>query len=300
VGLGAHTLYHWSHAEAVAADPVLAHKAPFLNLPMFYALMGISLAAWVVLAHAMVRNSRRQDQEGGVRLSRSNARLAAVFVVVFAFTVSVVGFYLLMSLEAHWFSTMFAVLVFTDIAQTGTAFVALVAGYIVLRGGLNGFVNQNHLHSLGKMVFAFTGFWAYIAFCQFMLIWYANIPEETIYFIKRWESGWMAYLVLLPLMKFAVPFLAMVPRARKRDPKPLMAISAWILVAQFWELYLMVGPAMAHQGAAAHAHLPIAEFAVAAGCFGLFYLVFESSLRRHGPVPLKDPSIQECLEYHPA
>jgi hypothetical protein len=300
VGLGAHTLYHWSHAEAVARDPILSHKAPFLNLPMFYALMGVSLASWVVLALAMVRNSRRQDQEGGVQLTRRNARLSAVFVVVFALTLSVVGFYLLMSLEAHWFSTMFAVLLFTDIMQTGTAFVALVAGYVVLRGGLNGFVNENHLHSLGKMVFAFTGFWAYIAFCQFMLIWYANIPEETVYYIKRWENGWLTYLLILPLIKFAIPFMLMVPRSCKRNPKPLMAIAAWILVAQFWELYVMVGPAMGHGQESAPGHLPIVETAVAAGFFGLFYLVFELGLRRHQPVPLKDPWIQECLDYHPA
>lgn len=300
VALGGHTLYHWTDVEAVAGDPLLSHKAPFLNLPMFYLLVGLSLALWIVLAFLLVRNSRQQDREGGVRLSRRNGALAAVFVVVFAVTVSVVGFYLLMSLEAHWYSTMFAVLLFTDVMQTGTAFVALVAGYLVTRGGLNGFINENHLHSLGKMVFATTGFWAYIAFCQFMLIWYANIPEETVYFVKRWENGWLPYLLLLPVLKFVVPFIAMVPRDHKRVPRPVMIIAAWVLAAQVWELFLMVGPAVGHGEQAAHGHLPILEGVVAAGFLGLFYLVFEFGLRRHGPVPLKDPSLQECLEYHPA
>ena len=300
VALGGHTLYHWTHAEMVAQDPILVHKAPFLNLPMFCGLVGISLASWVVFAFLIVRNSRRQDEVGGVQLSRANATLSAAFAVVFALTVSLVSFYLLMSLDAHWFSTVFAVLVFTDILQTGAAFVALIAGYLILKGGLNGFVNENHLHSLGKMVFSITGFWAYIAFCQFMLIWYANIPEETIYYIKRWENGWMAYLLILPVMKFVVPFIAMVPRACKRNARPVMVISAWILLAQFWELYVMVGPSVGHGEQGSHGHLPAVELAVTAGFLGLFYLVFELALRRHGAVPLKDPSIQECLEYHPA
>ena len=117
--------------------------------------------------------------------TRKSRTLSALFLVVFALTLSIVSFYLLLSLEAHWFSTMFAVLVFTDVVQTGTAFVAVVAGLLVMTGKLKGFLNENHLHSLGKMVFASTGFWAYIYFCQFMLIWYANLPEETVYFLRR-------------------------------------------------------------------------------------------------------------------
>jgi len=297
VAVGGHTLYHWTHVEAVAQDPILSHKAPFLNLPMFYALVGVSLATWVVLAFLMVRNSLRQDEVGGVQLSRANTTLAAIFAVTFAVTVSVVSFYLIMSLEAHWFSTMFAVLVFTDIVQTGTAFVALIAGYLVLRGGLNGFINENHLHSLGKMVFAMTGFWAYIAFCQYMLIWYGNIPEETVYYMKRCANGWLVPLLILPVLKFAVPFIAMAPRACKRNPRPLMLISGLILIAQFWELYIMVGPAVGHGEHVAHGHPPVVEFAITAGFLGLFYLVFDLALRRHPAVPLKDPRLQECLEY---
>ena len=106
------------------------------------------------------------------------------------------------------------------------------------------------------MVFAWTGFWAYIYFCQYMLIWYANIPEETVYFIRRMENGWLPYLLLLPVLKFVVPFLLLVPREAKRNPRRLVPVSLLILFAQFWELYVMVGPAVGHGGEAAHAHLP--------------------------------------------
>jgi hypothetical protein len=298
VGLGAHSLYHWSHAEAVAADELLLHKAPFLNMTMFTALVAVSLLLWAVFAALMVRGSHRQDRDGGMRPTRTNRVLSAIFLVVFALTLSVVSFYLLLSLDAHWFSTMFAVLVFTDVVQTGTAFVAAVAGLLVLKRGLAGFLNENHLHSLGKMVFAATGFWAYIYFCQFMLIWYANLPEETQYFLRRSDNGWLPYFLLLPALKFAVPFVLMLPRRAKRDPRRLVPLAVLILFAQFWELYLMVGPAVGHGGEAAHAHLPIVELAATLGFFGLFTLVFGWALARHDAVPLKDPSLTECLAYH--
>ena len=298
VGLGAHSLYQWSHTELVATDPVLSHKAPFLNLTMFTALVGVSLLLWVVFAARLVGASRRQDREGGIGPTRTSRALSALFLVLFALTLSIVSFYFLLSLDAHWFSTMFAVLVFTDIVQTGTAFIAVVAGLLVMARKLDGFLNENHLHSLGKMVFAWTGFWAYIYFCQHMLIWYANIPEETIYFLRRADNGWLTYLLLLPVLKFVVPFLLLVPRNAKRSPGRLVPVAILVLFAQFWELYLMVAPAMGHGEEAAHAHVPLVELAVTLGFLGLFTLVFGWSLARHEAVPLKDPALAACLDYH--
>ena len=296
VGLGATALYQWSHSDVVGRDALLLHKAPFLNMTMFTALLAVSLLLWVAFGALFVGASRRQDWKGGHEPTRTSRTLSALFLVVFAITLSIVSFYLLLSLEAHWFSTMFAVLVFTDIVQTGTAFVAVAAGLLVMAGGLKGFVNENHLHSLGKMVFAATGFWAYIYFCQFMLIWYANLPEETVYFLRRAENGWLPYLLLLPALKFIVPFLLLVPRNAKRNPTMLVPVAALLLVAQFLELFVMVGPAVGHGEQAAHAHLPVVEFAATIGFLGLFTLVFGWALARHDAVPLKDPSLMECLD----
>jgi len=297
VGLGAHSLYEWSHAEVVAADELLTHKAPFLNLPMFTALVGISLLLWVVFSALFVRASRRQDRDGGIASTHTSRVVSALFLVVFAITLSIVSFYFLLSLDAHWFSTMFAVLVFTDVMQTGTAFVAVVAGLLVATGNLKGFVNENHIHSLAKMVFATTGFWAYIYFCQFMLIWYANLPEETAYFLRRSANGWLPYFLVLPVLKFVVPFLLLLSRDAKRNPVKLVPVAMLILFAQFWELYVMVGPAIGHGAEAAHGRLPWIELAATLGFLGLFTLVFGWSLGRHGAVPLKDPALAECLAY---
>jgi len=298
VGLGAHSLYHWSHAEAVAADALLAHKSPFLNLTTFWALTAVCFALWLAFTAAILRNSARQDETGEARLTHRNTALSALFAVVFALTFSVVSWYLLMSLDAHWFSTMFAVLTFTDAMQAGTAVVSLVAAVVILRGGLNGFLNENHLHSIAKMMFATTGFWAYIAFCQFLLIWYSNIPEETVYYIARWENGWLPYLLALPALKFVVPFVLLVPRAAKRSPRRVAAMAILILFAQFWELFLMVSPSVGHGGERSHGHIPAIELVVTLGFLGAFFLVFAWALARRNPVPLKDPFIRAAIHHH--
>ncbi|HEX8030403.1 MAG TPA: hypothetical protein VF491_18140 [Vicinamibacterales bacterium] len=293
---GAPALYLW--AQPLGGDELLAHKAPFLNVRLFAFLTGLSFLVWFVFAWAIVGASRRQDRDGGMAATRLTRVSASVFLVLFALTLSIVSFYFLMSLDAHWFSTMFAVLVFTDVIQTGTAFVAIMAGVLVLTGQYRDFVREDHLHALGKMVFASTGFWAYIYFCQFMLIWYANIPEETVYFIHRSENGWMPYLLLLPLFKFVIPFLLLIPRAAKRRPTVLVPIAALLLFAQFLELFVMVGPAIGHGEHQALGHVPVAEFLVTLGFLGAFVLVFSRSLSSHAAVPLKDPAIAASLAYH--
>ncbi len=296
--LGAGSLYQWAHLDVVQADEVLTHKAPFLNLQMFAIFGVVTIVLWAAFAALIVGASRRQDEEGGVRATRSNRAMSALFLVIFAITFSIISFYFLLSLDAHWFSTMFAVLVFTDVSQTGTAFVTLVAALLVSAGALKGFLNENHLHNIGKMLFAWTGFWAYIYFCQFMLIWYANLPEETTYFLRRVDNGWMPYMVALPLLKFVVPFVLMLPRDAKRKPSRLIPVAVLVLFAQFWELFLMVAPALGHGAEAAHAHVPVIELAGTVGFIGLFTLVFGWALQRHNPVPLKDPGLAECLHYH--
>lgn len=295
--LGTGSLYQWAHIEVVQADAVLTHKAPFLNLQMFTIFGVVSILLWAAFAALIVGASRRQDEEGGMRATRSNRAMSALFLVIFAITFSIVSFYFLLSLDAHWFSTMFAVLVFTDVSQTGTAFVTLVAALLVSAGALKGFLNENHLHNIGKMLFAWTGFWAYIYFCQFMLIWYANLPEETTYFLRRTDNGWMPYMVALPLLKFVVPFVLMLPRDAKRKASRLIPVAVLVLFAQFWELFLMVAPALGHGADAAHAHIPVVELAGTVGFIGLFTLVFGWALQRHNPVPLKDPGLAECLHY---
>lgn len=298
IGFGLRALFHWADAEAVAADPLLTHKSPFLNPTLFWIVVAGSLVVWIAFGAAFVRLSRRQDREGGITASLRTRTLGAIFLVIFALSFSVVSFYLLLSLDAHWFSTMWAALVFTDVAQTGTAFLAVVAGLLVARGRLAGFLNENHLHALGKMLFAWTGFWAYIYFCQYLLIWYANIPEETVYFLRRTTESWLPHLLVVTLLKFVIPFLLLLPRAAKRNPRILVPTAMLLLLGQFMELYVMVGPALGHGAEPAPGHLPGVELLVTLGFLGLFTLVWGWSLARHEAVPLKEPALAACLDYH--
>jgi len=298
VVVGLHSLYHWSHADVVAKDELLLHKAPFLNPTLFMILISLSLIIWIVFNHILRRNSLKQDEDGKASYSINNITFSAIFILLFSLTYSVVSFYLLMSLDAHWFSTMFAVLTFTDMVQTGLAFVSIVAAVLVMQGKLKGYLNENHLHGVGKMLFAATGFWAYIYFSQFLLIWYGNLPEETAYFIKRWENGWLVYLAILPFVKFLVPFVILVPRENKRKPLRLLSMAVLIIFAQFLELYVMVAPALGHGSEVAHGHLPVIEFLMFLGFTGLFVLLFAVAVGRKKSVPLNDPYIRESIHHH--
>ena len=274
VGLGAHSLYHWSHADVVAQDALLTHKAPFLNMTMFTALVGVSLVLWVVFAALLVGTSHRQDREGGMAPTRKSRTLSAIFLVIFAVTISIVSFYFLMSLEAHWFSTMFAVLVFTDIVQTGTAFVAVVAGLFVMTGTLKGFLNENHLHGLGEDGVRGDR----LLGLHLLLPAHADLVREPPRRDGLLHAPSRERLAAVPAaapgaeVRRAVPAPAAARgQAQPEDARP---VSVLILFAQFWELYVMVGPAVGHGEEAAHGHLPIVEFAATLGFVGLFTLVF--------------------------
>jgi hypothetical protein len=290
-------VYEWAHPDVVAADPKLLHKAVFLNPTTFLVFSAIAVGGWALLASRMVGHSLAQDRTGSSRHTRRNVALSAVFSVFFALTFSGLSFLLLMSLEPHWASTMLAVLTWTDLMQTGLAVQCLAMAILVARGRLPGFATAEHLHSAGKLLFAFTGFWAYIWFCQFLLIWYGNLPEEAAYYARRLSNGWEPYLLALPIVKFAVPFLWLVPLAAKRRPARLIPAAILVILAEFLELYVMVAPAVGGGEEAPPAHFPVLELAVTAGFAGLFFLVFAWTLSRRQPVPLKDPAIEACLEY---
>jgi hypothetical protein len=294
VFLGAEHLYHWAHHGAADADMVLRHKAPYLNLTRMGVFVAVGFAAWILLSGLITANSRKQDRTGEAMLTYRNARLGALFMVVFALTFSTAGFDFIMSLEAHWFSTMWAVYLFAMLLQAGFAFITLAVVLLRRTGKLDGYVNENHVHDLGKFTFAFTVFWAYIAFSQFLLIWYANLPEETVFFIKRFENGWGLISLALPIAKFFLPFLVLLPRKMKHTPAALIPVCLWILAVTFMEFYWIVLPAVVHDGPS----IPWMELLVTVGFFGVLLATFGLSISRHSPVPVKDPRLAEALHHH--
>ena len=239
---GLHHLYEWTHHNVVAVDPLLSEKTGYLNVP-FFVVRGVALFALCLgLGGWMVRNSLKQDQTGDVALTHRNVRIAAPFLLIFAWAFTFVAFDLMMSLSPHWFSTIFGVYCWASLFYSGLSMLAIWVIVLRKRGILGGFVTEDHLHDIGKLMFTFVVFWAYIGFSQYMLIWYANLPEETFYFIKRTQGAWEAVSIALMLGKFGIPFFLLISRKAKRNENWLFFMACWMLAAQWLDVYWMVYP----------------------------------------------------------
>jgi hypothetical protein len=275
--LGFDDLYgHWTHAELDPAKPgydaVIAGKAIWLNKPFFFARVIVYFAVWLGLAAFFRRGSARQDQSGDPALTLRMSRLAAPGMLLFALSITFAAFDWIMSLNPHWFSTMFGVCFFAGSFMSFLAFVILLAQWLGKRGYLREAINTEHYHDLGKLMFAFMVFWTYVNFSQYMLIWYANQPEETVFYQMRKEGGWSAVGTLLVFGHFLVPFAFLMSRHVKRNG-PTLAIGAVFLLVIHWiDMQYLVIPNSMHghgHGAGEHA-VQHAEAALTEGGHPLF------------------------------
>ncbi|MCM2324746.1 MAG: molybdopterin oxidoreductase [Oligoflexia bacterium] len=291
---GIHHLYDWSHAEHVKGDLVLEGKSGYLSPGFFMARNLVALALWIFFAWRLVGNSLAQDASGDPVFTARNRALAPVFLIVFAITYTMASFDLLMSLDAHWFSTLFGVYCFAGLFYSVLAATCLMALYLRRKGPLEGLVNENHLHDLGKFMFAFTVFYAYIGFSQFLLIWYANLPEETMYFLHRLHGGWWYVSLFLIVGKFLVPFFLLLPRDAKRDPRVLGAVGVFMLVAHWIDLLWLVQPEFFEKGP----RVGWVELGVTVGFIGLFGLAVTRFFARNTVVAIGDPRLAEAVLHH--
>ncbi|MBI4125156.1 MAG: molybdopterin oxidoreductase [Deltaproteobacteria bacterium] len=289
---GSHHLYEWTHHEAVAGDPLLSGKRGYLNMPFFVIRNLLFFVLWIGVAFYLIRNSLRQDRTGAVELTFKNKKVSAPFLVLFGITFTLASFDLLMSLEPHWFSTIFGVYCFAGLFESGMAITILFVLALRRQGALRGVINENHLHDLGKLMFAFCVFWAYIAFSQYMLIWYGNLPEETPYMIRRTEGSWTPVALALLFGKFIVPFFLLLSRWAKRNEFFLALVAVWVLVFQYLDIYWIVFPTV---GAPAFGWM---ELGILLGFLGLFVLSVTAVLQRIPPVARRDPWLEEGLSYH--
>jgi hypothetical protein len=292
IAFGMHDLFHWTHEDVVANDKILAGKAGYLNTSFFFVRAAIYLLGWAGLALWYYRTSTRQDETGDHELTRKMQARSAPAIAFFALSVTFAAIDWIMSLDPHWYSTMFGVYYFAGAIVSAFSLLALFA-ILLQRSGLlgDGFTTE-HLHDLGKLCFAFTVFWAYIAFSQYMLIWYANIPEETLWYEHRWTEGWKPWTVLLAVGHFAVPFFYLMPRTIKRIPAALAVGAVWTLFMEFVDLHFLIMP-VHHHGL----HLTAVDFTTMIGVGGIFFAVFGWLLQRHATVPLKDPRLTESLAF---
>lgn len=293
--LGVPHLYVWSSPTVLhGAEAEQISKGGWLSVPFFAGRVVAILAGWILLSWMLVRNSTRQDATGDPALSRANMKTAPVFIVFFALSITVLGFDLLMSLEPLWYSTMFGVYCFAGLWQSGLAALAVTVVLLKRQGALSRIVSRFHYHDLGKYLFAFSVFWMYIAFSQYMLIWYANLPDETEYMIPRTFSGWGTVGILLMVLKFGIPFFGLLHQKVKESETGLLAIGASVLLGQWIDLYWTILPAFSPQRVV----LGWVEIGVTLGFLGLFGWTVLGFLGRHPVAPHGDPFYDSSVRFH--
>ena len=295
IALGIHSVYEWSHASA-ATDAILKEKASFLNSTGFIVRGFVVLALWSIWALKLYSLSRKQDESGSLELTKSSEKWSAPGVLILFLSASLASFDWIMSLDPHWWSTMFGVYF---LAGGAVAFMAvLIAICLALRsaGYLTEAINEEHYHDLGKWLFALTVFWSYVAFSQYMLIWYGNLPEEGIWYHRRMAGNWSGFMPLLIVGHFIVPFFTLMPRASKRNLKMLGFFAGWMLIMHYCDLYWQIMPVLHKAGVVPHWIDAAALLALG----GTWALVFWSGLRERPLIPVGDPRLEQCLGFHNA
>jgi len=290
---GLHDLYEWSHPDAAAHDPLLQWKAPYLNTQFFLIRMVLFFGIWTFIAFFYYRGSSGQDATGDPKVTARMRKFAGPCIIVLALTSSFAAIDWIMSLTPHWYSTMFGVYFFAGSFVGFIALLTVVAIAMRVAGLLDTVITAEHMQDVGKLLFAFTCFWAYIAFSQFFLMWYANLPEETVWFKARLTGSWQAVSILLMAGHFGIPFFYLMGRDVKRRNVTLAIGGLWILAMHFVDIYWQIMPTL-HPEGFSPSLLDVAAFLAVGGCFTA---AAGWLLRRQALVPLRDPRLAESLAF---
>ena len=293
-----HDLYHWTHKElfdpaSPEYDKIIAGKAGYLNTPFFLIRMVLCFGLWILFTRMFRKESIAEDLDSSFKHFDKSITLAAAFLVIFAVSSSTSAWDFLMSIDAHWFSTMFGWYTFAGLFVSGMSVTILLILYLKNKGYMQE-VNENHLHDVGKFLFGFSIFWTYLWFCQFMLIWYANLPEEVYYFQERWEHGYKTLFILNFFINFIMPFLVLMARDTKRNKKFLFVGAAIVFCGHWLDVFLMVMPGTVK----AEWGIGIIEIGTFLGFLGLFIWIVFHSLAKANVVPKHHPMLNESLRHH--
>lgn len=285
-------IYPWTNPSVMESSHVLHGKVGYFGWKFFSARVIFFVAMTAFFAWRLLANSTNQDEEGGLELRAAQKPLSALFLVMFAPLFTVFSVDLLKSLDPKWFSTMFGVYVFIGFVQGSIAAVIITIKSLQKNGYLSN-VNENHFHDLGKYLLGFTIFWAYIGVSQYLLIWYANLPEETGYYLIRQVPGWLGWSLLLPAVRFLLPFLLLLPMQNKRRSNFLVKVAYIVMFGAWLDLYLIVMPNFSTSFS-----ISIWDVGLALGFFGLFTFCVRKFLAGHNTMPVKDPFLHETLNHH--
>lgn len=289
--LGMRDLYEWARPEAVRADAVLQHKAPYLNVPFFWIRLVLYFAVWYGFAFLLNRLSLEQDRTGDARLARRMQLIAAPGLAAYCLCATFASVDWLMSLQPHWFSTIYGVYFVGGQGLSGFAFLIAVAMYLSRREPMEAVLAPRFFHDYGKLFLAFVMLWAYFSFSQFLIIWSGNIPEETIWYVRRIRGGWGPVALALVVFHFVAPFLLLLSRDLKRTPRLLGGVALLMLVMRYVDLFWQAEPAF-HEGSfSVHWVFPAALLAVG----GLWFAAFVRELKQRPLLPVNDPYLADAV-----
>ncbi|HKK62078.1 MAG TPA: hypothetical protein VJ951_05935 [Bacteroidales bacterium] len=289
---GVHSLYHWSHADAVAHDPVLQHKAPYLNVSFWAGRMVVFFVLWIILAIMLRRYSLREDKEGGMVIFRKAEHIGKIFIFVIMITFSVAGFDWVMSIDPHWYSALFALKNFVSAFYHAAAIITFIV-LLLNQFGYFSFLTKSHLHDFSSYIFMLCIIWGYFWFAEFMLIWYANIPEETVYFVARMQTDFRPIFFANVIINWFIPFVIMMPAASRRSKITLKIVIPVLLVGMFIDFYMQIFP-----GVVGKVVFGFNEIGGFFGFAGLFMLIVGYFLSKANLYPKNHPFMEECLHHH--
>jgi hypothetical protein len=295
-----HTIFHWTDAEHVKHDPVLNYKSGFLNKGFFAGVTIVTIALWSLIGWKIRKLSRSLDEkpletkEEAKKYVWNNTVWAALFMIVFALTVmSSIPWLWLMSIDAHWYSTMYSWYTFASTFVAGMALICVFVVYLKNCGYLE-YTNEEHLHDIGKFMFAFSIFWTYLWFSQFMLIWYANIPEETTYFKPRAQGIYSGIFWMMFIINFLAPLLILMRKGSKRNYTTITFMSLLIIFGHWLDFFQMVFPAVSKE----KVPMILYDFGIALGFVGLIMFVTAKALTKAPLLAKNHPFVKESVIHH--
>jgi hypothetical protein len=289
--LGVHSLYEWSHAEVVAKDAILKHKEPYLNQTGFYIRAVIYFAIWFFLSSRLNAASKRQETEGYWAVRPTLQRISAPGLLVHALVVTFAAIDWVMSLEPHWFSTIFGAIFMVNQALSVFAVMIFVMCFLGTKEPMRGVIPKQTYHDLGSLMFAFNMLWAYVSVSQLIIIWSANLPEEITWYIKRLQGGWEYVAIGVFLFHFVVVFFLLLNRPVKRDPNLLRKVAVLVLIMRAVDLFWVIMPAFSHGSEngvpSAHLTLHISDVAAPVALMGLWMAYFAYQMKARSLEPLQ-------------
>ena len=285
-------LYHWAHPGVTDHDPLIAHKSPYLNIPFFLIRYVLIFLIWTILYMVLRRFSLKEDQEGGQKYFRKSEFYSKIYIFVLAITFSIATFDWIMSIDVHWFSTIFAVRNFVMGFYHGAVLILIIV-ILLNKAGYLPFLHKSHLKDFTKYVFMLGIVWAYTWFSQYILIWYANIPEETVYYLPRTKGEFKFFFYAEMVINWLVPFVLLLSGKIQTNKNALLAICIFLMFGQWVDLYQQI-----IVGTYGKLEINYIEIGIFIGYIGIFAFIVGRSLSKAPLVAKNHPYLEECLKHH--